>query len=610
MKMSTTRTDIAIIAALILLTAAVFGQVVGFEFTNLDDNVYVTDNPHVKAGLTLEGVKWAFTTNRHGHWHPLTWLSHMTDVELFGLNPAGHHLTSLLLHTACTVLLFVLFRGMTGAVWRSAGAAALFAVHPLHVETVAWVADRKDALCGFFVILTLLSYVRYARRRRPQAYTLSLLFFALALLSKSMAVTLPAMLLLLDFWPLRRMPVGHGGGGAAEETLRGPVGWGRILWEKSGFLALAGMSAGAAWFAMRNLPIQSRPLKPYWATDAAVNYVYYLGKFLWPVRLSISDTFTDVVNPWQVGGAVAVLIAVTVAALLWVRRRPYLLTGWLWYLVGLCLVIGFLEGGPHRVADRYTYLPLIGLGIMAVWGVPDVQKGWRFVQTGSAIAAGAAVLGLALASWAQCARWKTSVTILEHSLKLMPQNYFAHNNLGDALARRGYLEGAAFHFAESVRLNPAYAMAHNNLGNVRVRQGRFDEAEGRFLQAIRAWPDFAEARINLGALYQRKGQHDRAMVQLSEAIRLDPRSAHAHYNLGVLLEATGRPDDAIAAYGRTLELDSFHADAHNNLGAVLAGKAQWREAIRHFEEAVALAPDMPEARSNLRKALILERSLK
>ncbi|HWS16155.1 MAG TPA: tetratricopeptide repeat protein [Candidatus Methylomirabilis sp.] len=508
---------------LALSVLAVYGRTAWHPFITFDDEQYVASNPVVQRGLTADGAAWAFRTTHATNWHPLTWLSHMTDVELFGVDPGAHHLVNVLLHAANAVLLFLALRAMTGAAGRSAFVAALFALHPLHVESVAWIAERKDLLSGMFWILSMWAYAAYAARGGMPRYLLTAGCLALSLLSKPMAVTLPFVFLLLDFWPLRRA---------------GTVPPRRLVLEKVPFLALALASCVVTYAAQKSggavspfpIPVGAR------LANAAVSYVAYLGKTFLPVSLSVFYphpwSFGGPGHPaWQWGGAVLSLAALTALALRGAKERPYLATGWLWFLGTLVPVIGLVQAGEQGMADRYTYLPLTGVFLIVAWGVPDAlgDRPWRRPALGAA--AGAALAALATVSFAQAGLWRDSVTLFRHAAAVTENNWMAHANLGLAFERTGDVRQAVSHYEEAVRLKPEYELARNNLGSIYERSGRLDEAIVQFRFALAYRPDYAEAHNNLGIALAEKGLMDEAILHFREAIRLNPGFVLARENL-------------------------------------------------------------------------------
>jgi tetratricopeptide (TPR) repeat protein len=508
------RPEVMVSLVLVVLTWAAFWQVCGNDFVNYDDGEYLTQNPHVQAGLTPESVRWAFTTTHCANWHPLTWLSLQLDHQLYGLASWGYHLTNLLLHTANVLLLFVALRRMTGAVWRSAVVAALFAVHPLHVESVAWVSERKDVLSTFFGMLTLGAYIGYAQRPGPARYLLVVLAFALSLLAKPMLVTLPFVLLLLDYWPLGRFGAGRR---PAPGFLRS------LVVEKLPLFALAAASCAVTVFAQQKavLPLEKLPLEARIA-NALVAYVHYLRLTVWPRNLAVF--YPHAAEPglaWEAVAAGGLLVCLS-AGFFWAARRPYLIVGWLWYLGTLVPVLGLVQVGLQAAADRYTYVPLIGLFVLLVWGVSDLLAGLRWHRAALKSASAALLLAcLVLTRW-QVGYWKNSVTLWEHALEVTPENFTAHYNLGLAFALRGNLHEAFRHFSVARRLNPEHAEPLSNMGVILTRQGKLSEASRHFAAAVKIKPEDALLRFNLGCALAQQGQLEGAVEQLRQAVNLRP----------------------------------------------------------------------------------------
>jgi tetratricopeptide (TPR) repeat protein len=566
---------------------------------NFDDPQYVGDNRSLTRGLTWQGVSWAFTTRHAGNWHPLTWLSHMLDVRLFGLDAGAHHLTSVALHVANTLLLFGLLHAMTGALVRSAFVAALFAVHPLHVESVAWVAERKDVLSALFFFLTLWAYVAYVRKQRPARYVLVLGLFALGLMAKPMLVTLPFVLLLLDYWPLAR---------AQEPSARR-----RLILEKLPLLGLAVASSVVTFVVQRQAgavkALDALPLDRRLA-NAVVAYVAYVGETLWPARLAAIYPYPASLPGWWVAGATLVLIGASVWAIRAAPRHPYLCVGWLWYLGTLVPVIGLVQVGSQPMADRYTYIPLVGLFILIAWGIPDLLSGWPHLRPALGAAAALAIFACTIVARRQVEHWSSSVEVWQHALAVTRENYRAENNLAHALAKLGRTGEAIPHYAEALRIKPDFAEAHNNLGAALADRGRMDEAIDHYSEAVRLLPDYVEARNNLAVALTAEGRHDEAVRHFSEALRLDPTLATSHNNLGVALAKQGRLEEAIRHFSEALRLDPDYAEArrnlavaHNGLGAALADQGQLDEAIAQYSESKHLDPDRVDAHSNLAAAL-------
>jgi Flp pilus assembly protein TadD len=599
--------------ALVVAVFAVFWQVHTHDFVNFDDQEYVTDNPHVRAGLTVQGTAWAFTTFDAGNWHPLTWLSHMLDCQLFGLNPAGHHLASVVLHLANTLLLLLILHRMTGALWRSALVAALFAIHPLHVESVAWVAERKDVLSTLFWLLTIWAYLGYVKRPSPGRYLLVLFAFACGLMAKPMVVTLPFVLLLLDYWPLARMDRGlpHDGEDLQPHAARGsgehPVTLLRLLWEKVPLLALSAVSSVVTFIAQRSggaveildvVPVESR------LGNALVSYVKYIGKMLWPNHLAIFYPHPGDSPPWwQTAGAALLLTCITLLVVREAQRRPHLITGWLWYVGTLVPVIGMVQVGGQAMADRYTYVPLIGLFVVVAWSLADLAKTWRYGRLASVVAVGATLSVLTICTWKQVRYWGNSLTLFEHALRVTTNNFVAENNLANALVSQNRLQEAIPHYARAIEIKPTHVEAYNNMGVLLASQGRFREASAYYLRALELKPDSAETHNNLGVALVQLGKVEEATLHYLKATKLKPDYAEAHNNLGNALAEQGRLREAVPYFEKALILNPSYPQAHNNLGVALARQGRLEEAILHFKKALQLKPDFAQASDNLALAL-------
>lgn len=562
------------------ISVAVFAQTIRYEFVNFDDDLYVYNAPAIQAGPTLKGIAAAFTSPHARNWHPLTTLSHMLDCRLYGLNASGHHATNIILHTIAVLLLFQVLRQMTGAVWRSAIVAALFAVHPLHVESVAWISERKDVLSAVFFFLMLGAYVRYARAPSITRYLVVTALFAAGLMSKPMLVTAPIVLLVLDYWPLRRFEQIASTTGKAKivqsDDQRRIIQ--RLFLEKIPLLILAA-GTGIVTFVLQKRAAGAIPPLPFlWrAENAVISYVIYAWNALWPTRLAVFYPHpNDTLATWHVVIAIAFLLAITCAAIFWRDKRPYLFTGWFWYFVMLVPVIGLVQVGEQGHADRYTYLPSIGLFLIAVWAVGDVAavdqgRFWR----GAAIAGTVLVVAaLACTAFTQTSYWRNSETLWTHALAVTTDNDVAHNNLGYLCVGRGELDKAMSHYEAASKIRSAKLDPHYNLGTAFVE-------------------------MNLGDVLAGKGQPDEAMAHFGQAIKLQPDYAEAYYNRGNVLFAKGRIDEAIADFEKTLQIQPNDADAHTGLGNALLRKGALKEAIAHYNQAMTLAPEDPHSRNNL-----------
>jgi Flp pilus assembly protein TadD len=554
---------------LAILVLSVYWQVGGHPFINIDDDVYVYGNSFVLRGLTLDGAYQAFTTFHAANWHPLTWLSHMLDVELFGPSAGWPHRMNVLYHLLNTELLFFVLWRMTGGLWQSAFVAALFGVHPLHVESVAWVAERKDVLSTLFWILTMGAYLRYVRRPGIGRYLLVAAAFALGLLCKPMLVTLPFALLLLDGWPLGRM---------APADPSAPPSWRRaapvflrLAREKVPLLGLSALSCVVTYLAQAEVGAVTRlALIPFPSriSNAFISYVAYLGKMAWPSSLAVMYLHPASIHVevpgWEIAGSILLLCALSIVALRERRRRPYLATGWLWYLGTLVPVIGVVQLSGQAMADRYTYVTLIGIFIAVVWGVSEAVSRRRFRQFALGVSA-LAVLGLSAAAWTQAGYWRDSVTLMSRTAAVTDRNWFALASLGDAFAQAGQYRQAVEYSREALRINPDSCLAWYTLGVSYGNFGQVGQAMEYFQEAVRAKPEFAEGWNNLGISYGRLGQYGKAIDSLREAVRIKPDFADSWYNLGFFYGKIGRRQQAIECFREALRIRPDYPEARNGL---------------------------------------------
>ena len=595
---------------LIMATLVVYWQVRNHEFVNFDDSEYITENRHAQAGLTWKGIIWAFTTTHASNWHPLTWLSHMLDCQIYGLNAGGHHLTSLLLHIVNTLLLFVVLNRLTGALWRSAFVAALFALHPLHVESVAWVAERKDVLSTFFWMLTMWAYIRYTERPGLNRYLLILLPFALGLMAKPMLVTLPFVLLLMDYWPLGRLQLN------SLSSLWGKrAGVRGALWEKVPLFALAAGSSVVTFLVQQGGgALQSLDVLPFKIriANTLVTYISYIVKMIWPLDLAVFYPHPGMWPIWQVLGAGLLLVCISVLLIRAARRRPYLAVGWLWYLGTLVPVIGVVQVGAQSMADRYTYVPLIGLFIIIAWGVFDLNKyspspggrglgggGGKLLRLVLAICTGVALLVFAICTWLQVGHWQNSIALFQHTLGVTENNYLAHYNLGKAYGEIGHFKEEFEAYQEAIRINPRLAKAHYNIGVLFGRMGNYQEELQAYKQAIHLKPDHAKAYCNLGVAHAQMGHYSKAIWAFKEALRLNPNDKVVQQNLGVLYEKKGMLNNAIGAYQRALSIKPDFLEALDNLGNIYLKMGRIDKAIEKYKMAMSIKPDSPEPHWNL-----------
>jgi len=577
------------------LTFALYFPVAHHDFLNFDDPDYVTKNLRVQAGLTFAGVRWSF-----GTWHPLTWLSLMTDVELFGAKPGALHLVNLFWHTGNTVLLFLLLRRLTGGLWRSAFIAALFAWHPMQVETVAWIAERKGVLSTFFGLLTLwwyASFVEQSRVKSPKSkvsYTLALVLFALALLSKPMLVTLPCLMLLLDYWPLKRVsPPGH----SFNFKL-----WLPIVREKIPFFLLSALSAAATVFWQKEAGAL-QTLAGYSAAsrieNALVGYAHYLGKTFWPVALA---TPYPRANHWPMVILTLsfLLTAGLCATALWqVRRRPFVFTGWLWFWGMLIPVIGLIQAGAQSVADRYGYMPLVGLFLLVTWSANEAIARWRLPRLAVGLVATLVLLGCAARTRDQLRHWQNSETLFQHAIAVSRDNFLAHYLLGTYYDSLGRGAEAFQQYRRSAEIKPNYADPWNNMGYRLAGEGDFVQAAACFEAAARARPDVVDFRYNLAKALNRAGKTDEAGEQFRQVLQQKPEFAIAHNDYGLLLLGQRKFDEALAQFQESIRLQPENPLPHFNLGRVFAARGQRAEAIQHFRAALRLRPDFAPARQEL-----------
>ncbi len=619
---------ILIYAGLALVALGVFWQVYNHDFINYDDPEYVAENEHVKEGLTRENIIWSFTTGRASNWHPVTWLSHMLDCQLFGTKAGWHHLTNLLLHIANILLLFIVLKKMTGALWQSAFVAALFALHPLHVESVAWVAERKDVLSTLFLLLTMLAYTGYVKKPNAGRYLLTLLLFAFGLMAKPMLVTLPFVLLLLDYWPLERL-----------NNFRWKTVYPLIL-EKAPLFIVAAISSVITFIVQQKggsvASIDAITLKIRIA-NALVSYLEYIGKMVWPVNLAFFYPYSNIKDNsiffLEAAAAFVVLVSITVLMVFTVRRYKYVTVGWLWYVGTLVPVIGLVQVGAQSIANRYTYIPLTGLFIIAAWGVPELLKKLSCRKLVLGIMAFVILAGLAIRSYIELGYWSDSVTLCNRAIKVTERNYLAHCLLAVALNKEGKWQEAMSHNKESLRIRPGYTFAHSNLGGLLARQGRFKEAVEHFKKVIEIEPDFkdiqrfmgtalsklgrteeavkyyteairqnpldAEAHNGFGVILGRQGKLDQAVVHLREAVRIRPDYAEAYYNIGYALAQQGKFKEAEPFLTESVRLDTASDKAHYCLAGVLMEQQKYEQAIEHFKKSIELAPDNAQSLNGL-----------
>jgi protein O-mannosyl-transferase len=602
-------------AALALVTFAAFWGLMSCGFVNFDDNVYVTEEPHVQAGLSWQGLEWAFTTNYFGFYYPLTWLSHMLDVQLFGMNAGMHHLTSLFLHVLGALLLFLSLLRMTRAYWRSALVALLFAIHPLHVESVAWISERKDVLSTLFWFLAILAYAFYAERPSSARYLPVFASFLLGLLAKPMLITLPFTLLLLDYWPLGRWPSSQGVRivPPANDPAGRPATAGRLLAEKLplfaliplfAYITLVSQEKANALVSSAGIPVTQR------LANALISYAAYVWKLFAPAHLAVYYPHPKGAVSYGLAALCLVGLLAATGALLWLgRTRRYLAVGWLWYLGTLVPVIGLIQVGDQARADRYTYVPFVGLFILVVWGGAEMAGRSAPVRWLLRGATAAGLAALFFFTRAQVACWTDSIALFERALAVAPQNALAHQGLGTTLYAMGHKQEAISHFREALRIEPGYPDIHANLGIALSAQGLYGEAIEQLREALRLQPEDAKTRTaladaleNQGVALDRDGRTGDATEFFKEALAIRPDSADALDNLGLALAKSGRLPEAAEFFSRAVKVRPDFASAHNNLGLALAKMGRLPEAAECFQRAVDLQPDFAQAQNNLRTA--------
>jgi protein O-mannosyl-transferase len=607
--------SVVVSALLCLAVGAVYFQIAWMGFVGYDDGDYVAENPEVMSGVTVHGVAWAFTQAHACNWHPLTWLSHMLDCEVYGLKAAGHHLTNVLFHAANTVLLFLLLRSLTGAVWRAACVAALFALHPLQVESVAWIAERKNVLSTFWGLACLLAYAKFARtpetdpKRRRGFYALTLVTLALGLMSKAMLVTWPCVMLLLDFWPLRRLGPSPAAAGRTGPAIWAWIDWAvlrRLVIEKLPFFALV------AAVSLVTYHVQTREgMSPTLAQltlgarveNALAAYAKYIGKLVWPQHLAVIYPLGGQQSHAASAGILAGLLAVT-GLVVWQRnRRPYLLPGWAWYLGTLVPVIGLVQVGSQSMADRYMYVPAIGLLWMGVWLAGDWVQNRHRRQAAAALAAAAILLVLARMTCSQLLVWQSSEDLFRHALAVTGPNHVAYGALGRILMEDHEVRQAESFYEAALAAKPDSADAWHGLATVEVEKGRYDRAWTNCLTALQLGPNHAKALAMMGLLLAKQGQTDAAVDSYRRALKRDPNLASAHYNLANILAQRGQVQEAELHYRKSLQLQPKAADAHANLAVMLAFQRRLPEAVTEFNAALALKPGLWQARYGLADAL-------
>ena len=548
---------------LVLAILAAYEPVRHNGFVDYDDDQYVTENPHVNEGLSGESVLWAFTSFHFGMWHPLTSLSHIVNYELFGPNASGHHLTDLLLHIASTLLLFCILKKMTGAVWPSAFVAAVFALHPLNVESVVWVSERKNTLSTFFWMLTIASYIWYAQRPAITRYVVVVFVFCLGVMSKPVVVTLPFVLLLLDYWPLRRLQLPGANAppqSDSPQTNFQSASLLRLVAEKIPLLILVLVLCVITLLAQQTvnamITLEESPFGVRIA-NALVSYTNYIAKMLYPVRLTVAY-LPQKLSLWQMIVSFIVLAVISTRVIYEARRRRWLLVGWLWYLGTLAPMIGIVQAGPHAMADRATYIPLIGIYIITAWGAAEFSTRWRHRKIGLSITAGVILMVLLTCSRKQVRHWQNSFALYGHGIAVTENNYLMHNNYGSLLLNEHELDKAIAHFNEAVRIKPDFADGHYNLGLAFSGKGNIELTIANYTKALTYNPDMLNANCNLGNIYLNLNKTDEAIACYSRALKIEPDFPGLNFNMGLALASQGKYGKAIEYFNEVLRVDHLN----------------------------------------------------
>lgn len=587
---------------LTLLTLAVYLQVKNFDFVNYDDNTYVYENSNIHNGLSVESVKWAFTTGYANFWHPLTWLSHILDWQLYGSNPAGHHLTNLLFHILNTLLLFIVFKKLTNEIWQSVFAAALFAVHPLHVESVAWISERKDLLSTFLAILTLLAYLRYVKHKGFLNYIFSLSIFVFGLMAKPMLVTLPFVFLLLDYWPLCRI-----------KKFEWKISK-YLLFEKIPFIILSIFFSFIAFYMQQRggaIPAESAiPLK-FRVLNAFISYSTYIKKMFWPSRLAVfyPHPGQKVSMLYAVISAV-ILLAITLFVFRFAKKHRYLVTGWFWYIGTLLPVIGLIQVGNHAMADRYSYIPLIGLFIIIAWGADELMFKLPYKKISSAFISLLIISALSVCSYFQIGRWSDSLNLFSHALDVTNNNYVAHTNMGMALYELKRMDEAEFHYAQASLIEPDSHLAHIRLASILYQAGKLNESACEYETALRIKPNNPKVLNELGIIFGRQAKLEDSKRYFKNAIQIDPNFMEAYINIAAVLMIQNKIDEAAEYLNELLKLNSSSARAYFYLGQIFLQKNNSERAIEHFIMAFNYEPNNLEYMNTMAWHLAVNRTNK
>jgi len=613
------RPDILVCLFLVIAILGVYGQVRNYTFVNLDDSSYILNNPHIRDGLNLEGISWAFSFPGFDYWHPMTWLSHMLDCHLYGLKAGMHHRVSLIFHILNSILLFLVFKKMTGAIWRSSFVAVMFALHPINVESVAWLAERKNVLSTFFGLLTMLTYIYYSKQPSVFRYLPILFAYTLGLMSKPMLATLPFVLLLLDYWPLCRINLTQSVRNNQQTSKSNNVEFKRssafhLALEKIPLLILSAVSVLLSSLAVQRLGIvistTSVPMKLR-IKNALVSYVGYIIKIIWPHDLAVFYPYPHTIQLWKVIGAGVLFLFISFFVFRAVKSKPYLGVGWLWYIGTLVPAIGLVQAGLWpAMADRFVYVPTIGIFIIIAWGIPDLVVRWRYRKIKLATIATALFTTLAVTTYLQVKYWRNSITLFEHALDVTQKNSIAHHKLGEALKSQHNTFAAIKHYSEALQINPDIFATHLNLGIILRDEGKLNEAIDHFSKALRLKPDRAEPQYELGNTLEKQGDFVAADRHYREALRIKPDYVKAHNNLGIILARQKRNKEAIYHLNEAIRIDSNYEEPQCNLGIIYADQGNIEKAIFHYKKALSLNPNMVQALYNLSWILAIHKDEK
>ena len=609
MRLSQKQIFLLIGAAIVTLTVVAYEPIRHNDFVNYDDDKYITKNPEVTGGITWQSVTWAFTKFHSSNWHPLTWLSHMLDCEIYGLNPVGHHITNVLIHTVNSILLFWLLTRITGAIWASGFAAAVFALHPVHVESVAWAAERKDVLSGLFWILTILAYVRYTERLDFKRYAVVLLTFVLGLLSKPMIVTLPFVLVLLDYWPLERVEWGHNGihSASSKEILGHKVTVGRLIVEKIPLLALSAISSVVTIISQRSggaiVELEKVPVY-YRIANAFISYINYIYKTIWPSRLAVIYPHFQINIP--IAKTLLCVLVFVIATVIIIRghRRKYLTVGWLWYVGTLVPVIGLVQVGSQAMANRYMYIPMAGLLIIICWAVKDLIANRPRLRIVTVISAAIVLLSTTMLTRMQVSRWQNSLTLFDYTLKSTENNFMAENNYGKALYDAGRFDDAELHLNNSIRIYPSCFDTRVNLGKTLITLGKLKEAEECFNELLTRYKNSPAAYYYLGLAYSYQGKFNDAIKCFNKVTSTDPDYENAQKRTGIAMLATGRINEASECFAKLLRKNDNSAEINYNMALAESLQQKYDDTIRHLKRVLVLDPNYPGARYRMGLALI------